>query len=255
MRGGRARGCRYGGCGLGGSRLRGCGGRPVRAGRLRGGHEASERAAAIAGGVEEGGADDQVGAAELRVVQLGAVVHGEEQPLLALPVGGADRRARGVHGQQRHQVREVRVGPAGLREQPGEAARGVVRQVQELHGAGELLLAEAAVVRGRDEVGLGHLHAEVLPLHGRGQQYLDEVGDADGDGGAQAGAGREEGVGDPAGLLHRERQDRRHELPVQVDAGARRGGGEGLAVLLGAEQRAGCPGGGTGAGCGAGCSP
>ena len=77
--------------------------------------------------VQQRHAHDQVGAAELRVVQLGAVVDGEQQPLLALPVGGADRRAGRVDGQQGDQVRQFGVAAAGLGEQPGQPARRVVR--------------------------------------------------------------------------------------------------------------------------------
>ncbi len=78
-----------------------------------------------AGGVQQGRADDEVGAAELGVVELGAVVHGEQQPLLALPVGRADRRAGGVDGQQGDQIGQFGVAAAGLGEQAGEPARRV----------------------------------------------------------------------------------------------------------------------------------
>ncbi len=78
------------------------------------------------GGVQQGRAHDEVGAAELGVVQLGAVVHGEQQLLLALAVGGADRRAGRVDGQQGDQVGQFGVAAAGLGEQPGQPARGVV---------------------------------------------------------------------------------------------------------------------------------
>ncbi len=144
-----------------------------------------------------------------------------------------------MDGEEGDEVRQVGVDRAGLGEQAGEAARGVVLQVEQAHGVPELLLAEAGVVGGGDQVRLGHLRAEVLALDGRGEQQVDEVAEADGGGGAQAGAVGEEGVGGAGGLLDGEREQRGDQLPVQVESGVRGGDGEGLAVLLGAEERPG----------------
>ena len=62
-----------------------------------------------------------------------AVVHGEQQLLLALPVGRADRRAGRVHRQQGDEVGQFGIAAAGLGEQPGQPARRVGRQVEQLH--------------------------------------------------------------------------------------------------------------------------
>src|SRR5690606_36740377 len=129
--------------------------------------------------------DDEVGAAELRVVEFGAVVDGEQQGPLALAVGGAHRRAGGMDRQQGHQVGQFGVPAAGLGEQAGQSAGRVGGQVQQFGRGGQLLLAEAAVVGGGDQVGFGHLGAEVLPLDGGCQQDVDEVDEADRHGGAQ----------------------------------------------------------------------
>ena len=189
--------------------------------------------------VQQGGADDEIGAPELRVLQRGAVVHREQQPLLALPVGDAHRRARRVHHEQGDQVRQLGVLAACLAEQAGEPARRVVRQVEQLQRGLQLPFGEAAVVRGLHQVRLGHLGTQVLPLHRRGDQRLHQITHPYRGGRAQSGTTREERVGGAGGLLDRQGQQRGEQLPVQIGAGAGRQAGERLAVLFGAEERAG----------------
>ncbi len=143
-----------------------------------------------------------------------------------------------MHRQQGDEIRQFGIHPARVGEQPRQPARRLVLQVEQLHGPGQLLLAEAAVVGRGDQVRLGHLGTQVLPLERRRQQYVDEIPHAYGRGCAQSGPAREKRVGHPDRLLDRQRQHGRQELPVQIEPDPARRRREGLPVLFGAEQRA-----------------
>ncbi len=144
-----------------------------------------------------------------------------------------------MHGQQGDQIRKFRIPPPRIRQQPRQPPRRIRRQIEQLHGRGQLLLTEPAVIRGGDEIRLRHLRPEMFPLLGRRQQNVDKVPHANGHRRTQPGPASEERVRDPDRLLQRQRHYGRQEMPVEVypRRGHRRG--ERLPVLLGTEQRPG----------------
>ena len=117
---------------------------------------------------------EQVGPGELRVVQEGAVVDGEDDVLVVVAAGGADLlRGKGQYphdGQQRQvlRVRVVGLADPGVGEDPGQPLRCGRVQVEQRLQVPVALLGEAWRLLGSVQVRLDDLLTELGRARGPG---------------------------------------------------------------------------------------